>query len=472
MSREQAIDTITEFYESGKFLSLLNDRVQIASESQTPDGYPNLALYLESNMIPYLKEMGFECEIIPNPVAETPEAWPLLVAERIEDPDLLTVLTYGHGDVVRGYDDQWSEGLSPWKIIVDGDKWFGRGTADNKGQHSVNLAALKTVIDEKGGSLGFNVKILLEMGEEAGSPGLKSFCELYKERLKADLFIGSDGPRVGADYPTVFLGSRGSLNFDLSVYYREGAHHSGNWGGLLVNPATRLMNAWSTLIDGNGKILVPSLLPKEIPEVVKNAIKDIPVGTGKDDPEISLDWGEPGLTPAEKVFGWNTLEILACKAGNPEAPANAIPGKASIHAQMRFVVDTNSDHFLDDIQDHLNKHGFDDVKVTPAGNTKMEATRLDPNDPWVHWAMSSIEKTISKAPTLLPNLGGSIPNDCFALALGLPTLWIPHSYPACLQHGPDEHMLGSVALESLQLMTGIFWDLAEQGKAVKEQRDG
>lgn len=72
----------------------------------------------------------------------------------------------------------------------------------------------------------------------------------------------------------------------------------------------------------------------------------------------------------------------------------------------------------------------------------------------------------------LPNLGGSIPNDCFALALGLPTLWIPHSYPACLQHGPDEHMLGSVALESLQLMTGIFWDLAEQGKAVKEQRDG
>ncbi len=62
---------------------------------------------------------------------------------------------------------------------------------------------------------------------------------------------------------------------------------------------------------------------------------------------------------------------------------------------------------------------------------------------------------------LLPNLGGSLPNDVFAEILGLPTLWVPHSYPACSQHAPDEHLLGPVAREALQVMAGLFWDLGE-----------
>ena len=70
------------------------------------------------------------------------------------------------------------------------------------------------------------------------------------------------------------------------------------------------------------------------------------------------------------------------------------------------------------------------------------ATRLPVEDPWVDWALASIAASTGKRPALLPNLGGSLPNDAFSEILGLPTLWVPHSYPACLQHGPDEHLLG------------------------------
>ncbi|WP_068713170.1 M20 family metallopeptidase [Vibrio tritonius] len=469
MTRQLAIDSVTEYFESGAFLRLLTERVAVHSESQTPAGYPALTDYLKSQMIPYLQQMGFACEILPNPGADDPMAWPLLLAERIEDPEKITLLTYGHGDVVRGYDEQWREGLKPWQLTVDGDFWYGRGTADNKGQHSVNLAALKNLLDVKG-ELGFNVKVLLEMGEEAGSPGLDLFCQQYKDRLAADLFIASDGPRVGADYPTLFLGSRGSLNFDLTVKAREGSHHSGNWGGLLSNSATRLMNAWSSMVDANGRILVQDLLPSSLPDAVREAVKHIPVGAGANDPELSAHWGEPGLTPAERVFGWNTLEILACHAGNPEAPANAIPGKASLHGQLRYVVGSQADRFIDIIREHLVTHGFDDVAVTTSGVVQMEATRLDPTDPWVEWAMSSIVTTTGQPASLIPNLGGSLPNASFAITLGLPTLWIPHSYPACLQHGPNEHCLGSVMKQSLQIMTGVFWDLAENGQQIKEMR--
>jgi len=54
-----------------------------------------------------------------------------------------------------------------------------------------------------------------------------------------------------------------------------------------------------------------------------------------------------------------------------------------------------------------------------------------------------------------------LPNDAFAEILGMPTLWLPHSYPACAQHAANEHLLASVAREGLQIMAGLFWDLGE-----------
>ena len=59
-------------------------------------------------------------------------------------------------------------------------------------------------------------------------------------------------------------------------------------------------------------------------------------------------------------------------------------------------------------------------------------------------------------------------NDIFADLLGLPTIWVPHSYPACAQHAPNEHLLGSVAREGLAIMAGLFWDLGDQGPALRD----
>jgi hypothetical protein len=68
-----------------------------------------------------------------------------------------------------------------------------------------------------------------------------------------------------------------------------------------------------------------------------------------------------------------------------------------------------------------------------------------------------------KTVAVLPNLGGTLPNDAFSDVLNLPTVWVPHSYPACAQHAPNEHLLAPVAREALQLMTGLYWDLGELG---------
>jgi hypothetical protein len=113
------------------------------------------------------------------------------------------------------------------------------------------------------------------------------------------------------------------------------------------------------------------------------------------------------------------------------------------------------------LQRHLDKAGFGMVKVTPTRDGFFAATRLDPEHAWVRWAAASLHKTSGQPPAILPNLGGSLPNDVFADVLGLPTVWIPHSYASCSQHAPNEHLLASVARDALRLMTGVVWDLGE-----------
>jgi hypothetical protein len=101
------------------------------------------------------------------------------------------------------------------------------------------------------------------------------------------------------------------------------------------------------------------------------------------------------------------------------------------------------------------------VEVTPARDGFFAATRLDPDHPWARWAAESLRRTTGRKPAVLPNLGGSLPNDVFTDVLGLPTVWIPHSYAACSQHAPNEHLLAPVARDALRLMAGVMWDLGE-----------
>jgi len=101
------------------------------------------------------------------------------------------------------------------------------------------------------------------------------------------------------------------------------------------------------------------------------------------------------------------------------------------------------------------------IDIVPPRESWYPATRMDPDNPWARWAISSLERTCGQKPAFLPNLGGTIPNDAFSDILGLPTIWVPHSYGGCCQHAPDEHLLTPIVREGLQIMAGLFWNLVE-----------
>lgn len=457
MSRGDAIARAERYFDEGDYLADLERRVAIPTESQNPERRGALEAYLESEMRPSLERMGFACERLENPV---PGAGPFLYAERIEDPNAVTVFSYAHGDVVRGQDAQWAAGRSPWQVTREGERWYGRGTADNKGQHTVNLGALAGVLELRG-RLGFNLKLLIETGEETGSPGLRALCESERSRFQAQLFVASDGPRVAPQTATLFLGSRGVLNFELSIAHRAGGHHSGNWGGLLANPGIQLAHAIACIASARGEIRVPEWRPDSLTDAVRAAISDLRIDGGPGAPAIDRDWGEPGLSSAERVYGWPSFEVLAFRTGDPDRPVNAIPPRANAVCQLRTVVGIDANDILPALRRHLDRNGFSMVQIAPSRDPAMAATRLAPDHPWVQWAVDSIARTTGREPAILPNLGGSLPNDVFADVLGLPTIWVPHSYAGCSQHAPNEHLLAPLARDALRLMAGLWWDLGE-----------
>ena len=461
MTRDAAIAAATDYLTGGAFETDLARRVAIPTESQVPEGLPHTRRYLELEMIPAFEAMGFTWTIYENPL---PGVGPVLLATRIEGAGV-TVLGYGHGDVIRGQEDQWTKGAGPWQTARDGDRLYGRGTADNKAQHSINMAALNAVLQTRG-RLGFNAKFIIEMAEENGSQGLGDVIAANRQAFEADVFVASDGPRVRPDRPTVSLGARGGENFDLVCDLREGGHHSGNWGGALADPALILAHALACICGPTGEILVPEWKPPAMSNAVRTALADVVLSPGPDGPEIDPDWGEPGMTTAEKVYGWNSFAVLAMNSGNAHAPVNAIQPMARAHCQLRYIAGTDVDDVLPALRRHLDANGFESVTIQPPTGRNAAgflASRTEPDNPWALRVQSSIEATTGTRPAVIPQMGGSICNDLFTDLLGLPAIWIPHSYSGCSQHAPDEHILLPVCESALAIMAGVYWDLGEPG---------
>jgi acetylornithine deacetylase/succinyl-diaminopimelate desuccinylase-like protein len=320
------------------------------------------------------------------------------------------------------------------------------------------MEAMRHVIATRG-KLGFNAKYLIEMGEEVGSPGLREVCAVHQDAMKADVMIASDGPRLRADRPTISLGTRGCINFDLTIESRVGAYHSGNWGGLLASPGVQLAHAIASICSPTGQIRIPEWVPGQVPPSVRRALLDCEVDIGSDGPQIDEWWGEPGLTPIERLIGWSSFEVLAFKTGNPEKPVNAIPPRAWARCHLRFVVGVNPDQILPALRRHLDRQGFGRVEIQMTDEGVDLPTRVDPEDIWVQWTAASIARAAGKRPAILPNGGASLANDIFTDILGLRSIWIPHSYGACSQHAPNEHLPADLMRESLEIMTSLYWDL-------------
>ncbi|GAA4621387.1 hypothetical protein GCM10023108_54120 [Saccharopolyspora hordei] len=175
-----------------------------------------------------------------------------------------TVLLYGHLDKqppVGG----WSEGLGPWTPVVRDDRLFGRGAADD-GYAGYAAATAVEAVRANGGEHARCV-VLLETGEESGSPDLPAYLEHLSDRLgDVSLVVCLDSG--AGDYERMWLTTslRGMVQLEVTVRVLESGLHSGTASGIVPSSFRVLRQLLDRLEDSaTGEVLVPEL-NVEIPE--------------------------------------------------------------------------------------------------------------------------------------------------------------------------------------------------------------
>ena len=363
-TRADAIASAREHLHSGAFLAELGRRVGYRTESQNPGSGEALRAYLVEDLQPAFAELGFATRMIESPTRQG---------------------AVSAGGLSRGC--RRCRPSSPMAMATSSTAWKANGaTISIPGRPRPRaIASMAAAPPTTRASTASTWRPCAPCARPAAAssastpnsssrPARRSarricaqVCEALREELKADLFLASDGPRLSADRPTIFLGCRGGNRIHLDVNLREGGNHSGNWGGVLANPATILANAIASLVDGKGRMKLEVLKPPRISNTVRAALADVKIEPTADEPALVAGLGrggpDAGRTAVMPGIRWKCWRCHPAISTSRPTPFRA---RASAVLQLRFVVGTKYEEVVDAVRAYLHANGFPMVEVSGA----------------------------------------------------------------------------------------------------------
>lgn len=402
-----------------------------------------------------LRRAGFSARLIPTP------AHPLVYAEWLGAPGRPTVLIYGHYDVQPP--DPLEEWLSPpFQPTVRDGRLFARGAGDNKGQIFAQITAARAWL-EVVGELPVNVKFIIEGEEETGSPHLSSFVSEHRDLLAADLVYTSDGPVHDDAHPQVVYGVRGLLYVELRARGASHDLHSGNWGGLVPNPAWTLVQLLGTMRDDTGRVIIPGFYDDVRPPTpaVKAAMARIPLDQRAALATVGIDTLPPpeALGYFDRLMTTPTLNIAGFASGyGGHGTKTVIPSTATVKMDMRLVPDQRTDGIFANFEAHVARHA-PDVEVLRLGSMEPSYTPLE--HPYAAVVRRAVAIGFGTAPIDVPLLGGSLPDAVFTQTLGLPSFLVPYANADECNHAPNENIELSRFFAGTRTAAALFACLAE-----------
>jgi len=379
-------------------------------------------------------------------ICET-DGYPIVYGERMIDPELPTVLVYGHYDVQPPDPmDLWDS--EPFKPVIKETELhpdgaiFARGACDDKGQMYMHVKALEFMV--KTDQLPCNVKFMIEGEEEVGSSNLAIFVANNREKLANDIILISDTGMIANDVPSITTGLRGLSYVEVEVTGPNRDLHSGLYGGAVANPINILAKMIASLHDENNHISIPGFYDKveELSQEERAEMAKAPfeLEAYKKALDIASVHGEKGYTTNERNSIRPTLDVNGIWGGyTGEGAKTVIPSKAYAKISMRLVPNQDWKEITELFKSHFEKIAPEGVtvKVTPHHGGQGYVTPIDTIA--YQAASKAYETTFGKKP-VPQRSGGSIPIvSLFEKELGSKTILMGFGLDSDAIHSPNEH---------------------------------
>ena len=373
--------------------------------------------------------------------------YPIVYADKIIDPNLPTILVYGHYDVQPADPyELWDS--DPFNPIVKKTKIhpqgaiFARGACDDKGQMFMHLKAFEAMY--KSNELYCNVKFMFEGEEEVGSSNLEKFVRSNVDLLKADVVLVSDTGIINNSTPSICVGLRGLSYVEVEVTGPNRDLHSGLYGGAVANPINVLSKMIASLHNENGTINIPGFY-NDVIQVSNSDRKEMakaPFNLEEYQSDLSIKevYGEEGFTTYERNSIRPTLDVNGIWGGYiGEGAKTVLPSKASAKISMRLVPNQKSTSITNLFETHFKKIAPNYVKVKVTPHHGGEGVVIPTDFPAYLAAKKAMETTFGKTPIPVRS-GGSIPIvPMFEEVLGLKTILLGFGLDSDVIHSPNEH---------------------------------
>ncbi len=453
------INTVDSYIELNKdrFLEELIDLLRVPSVSADP-AYSKDVHRTAELLKTRLEEIGVDnVEICPT------AGFPIVYGDKIVDPNLPTVLVYGHYDVQPPDPlDLWDS--PPFEPVIKDEKIYARGACDDKGQMYMHVKAVELMMRTDG--LPCNVKFMIEGEEEVGSDNLGIFVQENKEKLKADLVLISDTGMIANDIPSITVGLRGLSYMEVEVTGPKRDLHSGLYGGAVANPINVLCDMIASLHDENKRITIPGFYNdvNEVSAEDRAEMAKAPFSEEeyKADLNINATQGEAGYSTLERATIRPTLDVNGIWGGYiGEGAKTVLPSKAYAKISCRLVPGQDPDKITNLVLNHL-------VAIAPA-SVKVKAKPHHGGEPFLtptdftgyQAAHKAMETTFGKAPIPMRG-GGSIPIVAmFERELGLKSVLMGFGLDTDAIHSPNEHYGIFNYLKGIQTIPFFYHYLAE-----------
>lgn len=437
------MESITSYIEEHKqrFIDELIELLKIPSIS-ADSAFAKATTQTATAVADSLKAAG--CDNVE--ICETP-GYPIVYADKIIDPNLPTVLVYGH------YDVQPPDPLDLWDappfepVIKTTEKHpdgaiFARGACDDKGQMYMHVKAMEYMTANN--KLPCNVKFMIEGEEEVGSVNLAWYVERNQEKLSNDVILISDTGMIANDIPSITTGLRGLSYVEVEVTGPNRDLHSGLYGGAVANPINILSKMIASLHDENNHITVKGFYDKveELTAAERAKMGEAPFNLENYKKALDIDavYGEEGYTTNERNSIRPTLDVNGIWGGyTGEGAKTVIASKAYAKISMRLVPHQDWEEITELFKTHFESIAPTGVtvKVTPHHGGQGYVTPIDSIG--YQAAEKAYEKTFGKTP-IPQRSGGSIPIVAlFEKELKSKTILMGFGLDSDAIHSPNEH---------------------------------